>query len=928
MDLNEVLAAFNALPEAEQKEALAMADGVLGERKFVPNPGPQTDAYFSEADELFYGGAAGGGKDLELSTKIKTLGRGWQTMGSLQVGDYVFGSDGAPTKVVAKSDVLNPSVVYKVTLNTGEEFKCSATHMWLTRTDSERQKCLTLTPEWRGKRRKSRPSRAKQNPSKGARQSDAAKKSNSERVHSYLSPPEPVARSTQELLQTLRVRNGKRANHSIDVVRPLHGKPSQLPMDPYLLGLWLGDGFSASGRIGMLSCDLDEVLPRISAIPHSRVVDTCKSRKQSFEMVSFPGMWKSLCRLLQKSKVLKSPRALQKAIPQSYQDASVDQRMELLRGIMDTDGTVAKGSGACEIALSDKVLIDSVRELLSGLGIKTTLQVKRLSLKNPNHRDSYRIKFYCSEPCFYLSRKRALQNLTPKPEYTQRRYIASIEQCERVETQCIQVDNEDHSYCIGETFVITHNSALLCGLAVDDYKPALILRREATQIKSLESELERLLGSRTGYNSQSHVWKMAGGDTIELGGVPHDKDKEKYQGRPHRLKGFDEITQFTEAQYRYIIGWLRDAQGRRCRVVCTGNPPTSAEGMWVVSYWGPWLDKSHPNPAEPGELRWFTTIDGEDTEVDGKGPHLINGEYVEARSRTFIPSKLEDNPDLMASGYAATLEAMPKELRDRLRHGAFDVETEDDEWQAIPSAWVKAAQTRWTERPPEGMKMTAVASDVAQGGDDQTVIQARHDWWYGRFLVKKGKETPDGPSVAAEIVKVMRDRARVVVDAGGGYGGDALTQLAQSDITCFGFKGSQGATGASRDNMFGFKNLRAQAVWQFREALDPAYGSMIALPPDPELLADLCAYRYEVKPGGSSSQGQVIQIRPKEEMREQLGRSPDKGDTSIMLHASHYSGLKKPKISEDRQRDQKRQMHAVTSNARTRLNKRRGIARR
>lgn len=461
-------------------------------------------------------------------------------------------------------------------------------------------------------------------------------------------------------------------------------------------------------------------------------------------------------------------------------------------------------------------------------------------------------------------------------------------------------------------------SALICGLAADEYQPALILRREATQIKSLESELERLLGSRNGYNSQSHVWKLPNGGTVELGGVPHDKDKEKYQGRAHRLKAFDEITQFTEAMYRYIIGWLRDAEGRRCRVIVTGNPPTSAEGLWVINYWGPWLDKAHPNPAKPGELRWFTTIDGEDTEVDGRGPHMINGQEVYARSRTFIPSRLEDNPDLMASGYAATLEALPKELRDRLRHGSFDVESEDDDWQAIPSAWIKLAQARWTDAPPEGMKMTAVAADVAQGGDDKTEIQSRYDWWYSRFTTKKGKDTPDGPSVAAEVVKVMRDRCRVVVDAGGGYGGDTLTQLAQADITCYGFKSSSGSMSTSRDGMFGFKNLRAQAVWQFREALDPDYGSKIALPPDPEMFADLCAYRYEVKPGKG---GQIIQIGSKEDMKEELGRSPDKGDATIILHASHAQGLKKPRILADRQRDQHRQTKAVMSKARARFNK-------
>lgn len=452
-------------------------------------------------------------------------------------------------------------------------------------------------------------------------------------------------------------------------------------------------------------------------------------------------------------------------------------------------------------------------------------------------------------------------------------------------------------------------SALLCGLAVDEYQPALILRREATQVKGLEDEIAGILGTRSGYNSQTHIWRLPGGGTIELGGVPHESDKEKYQGRPHRLKGFDEITQFTESQYRYIIAWTRDAKGRRCRIVATGNPPTSAAGMWVVRYWAPWLDSSHPNPAKPGELRWFTTINGEDVEVDADyvGP---GGERP--RSRTFIRSLLEDNPDLVGTGYASTLEALPKELRDRLRHGAFDVASEDDPWQVIPTKWVKDAMARWVDHPPAEIPMTAIAADVAQGGPDKTQIQHRYDHWYSRFDSYKGSETPDGPTVAGLITKKMRDRCRVVVDAGGGYGGDTLTQLAHADIDCRGFVGGQGSASRTREGMYGFKNLRAQAVWQFREQLDPDYDSRIALPPDPELEADLCAFRYEVRPSGD---GEVIQILPKDDMREMLGRSPDKGDTTIMLSASSLTGLKRPKAAQERRSEQRRAVHATMANA-------------
>lgn len=451
-------------------------------------------------------------------------------------------------------------------------------------------------------------------------------------------------------------------------------------------------------------------------------------------------------------------------------------------------------------------------------------------------------------------------------------------------------------------------TTLICGLAVEEYQPALILRRQATQLKGIEDELARMLGTRDGYNSQAHVWRLPNGNKIELGGVPHEADKEKYQGRAHRLKAFDEITQFTESQYRYIIGWLRDAQGRRCRVVCTGNPPTSAEGMWVIRYWSPWLDKSHPNPATPGELRWFTTINGEDKEVpaDYVGP---NGERPS--SRTFIRSMLEDNPELMGSGYAARLEGLPDEIRDRLRYGSFEPDGKDDPWQVIPTKWIRAAQARWISTPPE-IPMTAVAADIAQGGPDKTQIQSRRDWWYSQFASYPGKDTPDGPTAAGLIIKEMRDRCRVVVDAGGGYGGDTLTQLAHADVDCFGFKGGNASASSSREGMYGFYNLRAQAVWQFREQLDPAYDSRIALPPDPELEADLAAYRFEIRARGG---GEEILVLPKEDMREMLGRSPDKGDTTIMLSASNIGGLKRPKAAQERREQSRARLVSVTSNS-------------
>ena len=169
---------------------------------------------------------------------------------------------------------------------------------------------------------------------------------------------------------------------------------------------------------------------------------------------------------------------------------------------------------------------------------------------------------------------------------------------------------------------------LLCGTALTSHSRSLILRRTNKEASKLVERFVEILGTRDGWNGQDHVWRIDD-RIIDISGCQHEDDKQKFKGTPHDLIAFDEVSDFTETQYRFIIGWNRSSDKRqRCRVIAAGNPPTTPEGLWVLKYWGPWVDPGHPNPARPGELRWFTTINGEDTEVDGPGPHLIEGEEV------------------------------------------------------------------------------------------------------------------------------------------------------------------------------------------------------------------------------------------------------------------------------------------------------------
>lgn len=165
------------------------------------------------------------------------------------------------------------------------------------------------------------------------------------------------------------------------------------------------------------------------------------------------------------------------------------------------------------------------------------------------------------------------------------------------------------------------------GLAVTAHQRSLILRRTNKEAGGLVERLAGILGTRDGWNSQGGIWRLPTGATVEIGGCQLEEDKQKYKGNPHDLICFDEISDFTESQYTFIIGWNRSAdQKQRCRIVGAGNPPTRPEGLWVIRRWAAWLDPQHPRPAKPGELRWYTTVEGKDTEVDGPGPHVLPGE--------------------------------------------------------------------------------------------------------------------------------------------------------------------------------------------------------------------------------------------------------------------------------------------------------------
>jgi hypothetical protein len=436
-------------------------------------------------------------------------------------------------------------------------------------------------------------------------------------------------------------------------------------------------------------------------------------------------------------------------------------------------------------------------------------------------------------------------------------------------------------------------SDLELGLSMTEHQRSLLLRRTNKEALGLVERMSDVVGNRDGWSSQNGIWRLPEGRTVEISGCQLEEDKQKFKGAPHDLICFDEVSDFTESQYVFIIGWNRSAiPGQRSRVIAAGNPPTRPEGLWVLKRWAAWLDPNHPNPAVPGELRWYTTSeDGDEIEVEGPGPHMIGQDLVVALSRTFIPATLADNPDLKDTNYAAVLAAMPEELRAAYRDGRFDAGLKDRAYQTIPTEWVRMAQARWTDKPPADTPMCSMGVDASGGGTDPMIIAKRHGGWYAPIIKVPAKEIPidrAGAYCAGLVVSHRRDDAVIVVDLGGGYGSSMYEQLHAVNQNPTGYKGAEKAFGKTQCGKFYFNNQRSAAIWRFREALDPGQpgGSAVQLPPSPTLLADLTAPTYE-------PDSKQILVESKKKVCERLGRSTDEGDAVVMAWTK---GLKQENI--------------------------------
>ena len=337
------------------------------------------------------------------SMKIPTA-TGFKTIEDLKVGDFVFGPDGLPVLVLGKSEVFRGRVLYRVWTDDGSYLDVDGEHLWTVRLDRKRgiYKDYTTEQLWR--------------------------------------------RQNGEVLRTKRgggvefigTATGVPRLPMLPKVLPVQYEKKQLLVDPYVLGVWLGDGSSNSGVI--TAEDADAVFTR-AEIERRGYKTSDQATRYTFSILGLQ------CRLKELG-VYKN-----KHIPQVYLEGSVEQRRDLLKGLMDTDGNVSK-AGQCFFAQSNRAIIEQVAELLRSLGIKANILESEAKIKDKSYGLTWKISFYASD-VFLLPRK---EERTLKDNRKFGRYI-KVEKLEVTgDTQCIKVDREDGLFLAGEGYICTHNT--------------------------------------------------------------------------------------------------------------------------------------------------------------------------------------------------------------------------------------------------------------------------------------------------------------------------------------------------------------------------------------------------------------------------------------------------------------------------------------
>lgn len=338
-------------------------------------------------------------KGLPLDTPIATES-GFKSMSELEIGDKVFDKDGNLCNVIVKSSIHN-NPCYKIEFDNSESIVADCDHRWLVSFSTSK------SSRWHGDWREQ-------------------------------------VMTTEEIAVYLESLGDKKSSHDIPKIcncKPLNCSEKNLPIDPYVLGCWLGDG---SKSCGIITNETNNVWGEIQSRGYE--IGPNLSGEDRCEMRTVYGLRTGLRQL----NLIGN-----KHIPNIYIRASYEQRLDLLRGLMDTNGYYHPKRKRFVMETNQEWQMQDLCKLLGTLGIKPSVfeQVTKL---NGKEYPGWQINFSMMELNPFLSRNQEIE--FPTKDKCSFRVIKSVTPCDTVPTQCIQVDSPSHTFLAGYTCIVTHNT--------------------------------------------------------------------------------------------------------------------------------------------------------------------------------------------------------------------------------------------------------------------------------------------------------------------------------------------------------------------------------------------------------------------------------------------------------------------------------------
>lgn len=378
-------------------------------------------------------------KALALDTRVPTP-YGDKTIKYIQEGDYVYDENGSPVKVLATSEIFKDRDCYEITFEDGEIIICDENHRWTVQTNGSRNRAKYV--------------------SKSGRKS---------RCEHDLDDYACITLYTHEMINDyvhLR-RDGKGCEYKYRVpMAKAIEHPHKGLFSPYFVGLWLGDGDKGDNRLAVAAEDLDQLIANLNhegiEVSSVKCYQGNKYEVRVGTTVHKPKPDNSIRNELRNAGIWEN-----KHIPAEYLEGSIDERLALLQGLMDTDGTISN-AGQCSFTQKSKTMADGFSQLLSSLGIKHTISIRDIPC-NGKICHAYWIQFWTDKrfPCFRYARKyaRLKDRLADRMSY---KSIIKIEKVSNRDTKCITVDSERGLFLCGQRNTVTHNSETSSALALTE----------------------------------------------------------------------------------------------------------------------------------------------------------------------------------------------------------------------------------------------------------------------------------------------------------------------------------------------------------------------------------------------------------------------------------------------------------------------------